>query len=497
MGPVPQILSVFGIVKLLHVAILYFVPCQFDILSTVFLDSFLFEKDILCRYDTQYPQFNRVLSSITRLLLTNVVDRLVVWDAVYFAKLFVEGPSYEHEYVFCPLWWRLVSLVPSYKGAVFYPRLISATIVANLAHLAAALVLYKYTLAVFENARIFSPKRMALGLLILYIMSPAAAFMTAPYSEPMAAFLSFMCLYLREAGLKSSPFVIKTDEIEVAGKECDGDDVTELSLRAANGVDGDALTSTALPGNSNTTHQRMRKGQKNGSIQNIEIQKSAATKPQGVQHAVTSPKLWMYLLGGIFAAVAYGFRANCLLLGILYLIDLARLRTFAPLVAGLFLGLAFVATQYANYAAICIDTDRGEWCNSTIPLLFTYAQAHYWNNGFFKYWTANNIPNFAFGAPTIFMSLAAVRYFRLVYPVDRVLPVLAVNTVFIVLLLTMWHVQIVTRIHLFLPINYWLVAGFLTQPNDQHRWWGHVCAVYFVTWGVFQVSLFGAFLPPA
>ncbi|RKP30251.1 mannosyltransferase [Metschnikowia bicuspidata] len=408
MGPTAQIVAAFSILKCLHLMILFLLPTQFDILSAVLLETFLFEKSLLCHFSTPYAAFNRLLGAVTRLLLTRVVDNLVVWDAVYFADLFVHDPLYEHQFVFCPLWWRLVALIPEYKGAVFYPRLVCATAIANLSHLAAALMLYRTTLLIFQNARVFSPRRMALCLLVLYVMTPAAAFMTAPYSEPMASILSFMCIYVRQLGLNASP--------------------------------------------------------------------------------------------GVFAALAYGFRANCLLLGILYLIDVMRIRpfpSFAPLIAGLVLGLAFFLTQYSSYAAICINPERGEWCNSRLPLLFAYAQAHYWNNGFLNYWTHNNIPNFLFGAPSIILSLISVRYFCEVYPVDRVLPILAVNTVFICLLITMWHVQIVTRIHLFLPVNYWLVAGLLTQPNKKHRQWGRLCVGYFVIWGVVQVSLFGAFLPPA
>lgn len=500
MGPVLQILSIFGIVKLVHIVILYFVPSQFDILSSLFLESFLFEKEILCHFDTPYILVNRVLSTFARLLLVNVVDKLVVWDLVYFSNLFVQGPMYEHEYVFCPLWWRLISLIPEVKGTLFYPRLIAATFVANFAHLAAALVLYKYTLIVFENARIFSPKRMALGLLVLFVMTPAAAFMTAPYSEPMASFLSFLCLYLREMGLKSSPYVTSGPQLHMEGRESEESEESELidekRQDCVDVLDLDAVGGhTNIDVNEKSLNLRRRTKNIYKTLQIFEA--NCSSQLNSPQHSLTSAQLYIYLLSGGFAAMAYGFRANCLLLGILFLIDAARLRTAPPFVAGLFLGLAFAATQYANYVSICVGTDRGEWCNSNFPLLFTYAQAHYWNNGFFKYWTANNIPNFAFGAPTILISLAAVRYFKLVYPVDRVLPILAVNSIFVVLLLTMWHVQIVTRIHLFLPLNYWLVAGFLTQPNENYRRWGHLCVSYFVIWGVIQVSLFGAFLPPA
>lgn len=461
MSPIAQIFAAFGIVKSVQLVILYLLPTQFDVSSTILLANYQFEKEIICSINTPYTNLNRYLNACIHRLLDAVIDKLVIWDAVYFADLFVQGPKFEHQYVFCPLWWRLINLVPAFNGAVFYPRLIAATLVANLAHLSSALVLYSYTLSVFKNARIFDPRKMALCLLILYIMTPAAAFMTAPYSEPVAALLSFLCLYFRQLGLSASPIVISKQEKENAkdNESTDGwNDEFSLSRR------------------------------------------KTVPKSVSLVQAPSSFRLGLYVLSGLFAAISYGFRANCLLLGILYLYDLATLRPFpaySPVFTGLLLGLAFVFTQYHNYVSICVGSDRSEWCDSRLPLLFTYAQAHYWNNGFFKYWTPNNIPNFIFGAPTIFLSLISNRYFRTIYPVDRVYPILIVNNVFIGLLLVMWHVQIVTRIHLFMPIIYWFISGLLTQPNELHRKWGSICVGYFVIWIVLQTSLFGAFLPPA
>ena len=105
--------------------------------------------------------------------------------------------------------------------------------------------------------------------------------------------------------------------------------------------------------------------------------------------------------------------------------------------------------------------------------------------------------NFLFAAPTIALLGYSVRYFGQTYPVERVLPVLAVNMVFLTLLLLFWHVQIITRIHTFLPVVYWLVAGLITQPNARHQRWARVVVTYFVGWNVLQTALFAAFLPPA
>lgn len=422
MGPISKLATGFVAVKLVQVALLAAVPAQFDISSQLLLHNYLSEKIHLLTFHTPIPQLNAWLGAATRFALDNVVDKLVTWDTVYFTDLFAHDIHFEHQYVFCPLWWRLVRSIPVPIACNFYGRVLVATAIANTCHFLGAVVLFHYTLLVFENARIFSPKHMALASLALYVLTPAALFVTAPYSEPGAALFSFGCLFLREKAL-----------------------------------------------------------------------------PAGFGSRPVNSRL--YVASGVAAALAFGFRANCLLLGFVYLYDLAlqprRIPPVLPLVAGLILGLAFLWLQVTNYLAVCITGDRGEWCLSRFPSLFAYAQSHYWNNGFLRYWTAGNVPNFAFAAPTIAFSLYGIRYFRQIFPVDRVMPVLVVNLVFIVLLLGFWHVQIVTRTATFLPIVYWVGAGMVTQPDQTHRWAGNLWLGYSVVWLVVQTCLFGAFLPPA
>lgn len=413
-----RLLRVFLGAKAVQLVILYLVPAPFDVSSLLLLAQHRQERELITSFGS--PLAAKLLTPLASALL-DVVDKLVTWDAVYFADMFANGISYEHQYVFCPLWWRLVRLLPVAKG--FYSRLLAATLLSNLCHYLAAVVLYHYTYLVFLSARIFSAEKMARVSLVLFVVSPAAAFMTAPYSEPAAALASFACLWARELAL--------------------------------------------------------------------------ASRVLGSRAHIRSKSL--YVASGLLAAIAFGFRANCLLLGLIYMYDVAQMwpRPVYPVAAGSVLGAAFVAVQVLPYMNICWGSDRGEWCNSTVPSLFAYAQSHYWNNGFLKYWTLNNIPNFAFGAPTIVLLALSVCYFGYTFPVDRLVPVLAVNVVFLVLLLGFWHVQIVTRIHTFLPVVYWLVAGLATQNDPAGRRWVPVCVGYFVVWSVVQVALFGAFLPPA
>lgn len=414
-----RLLSLFLASKAAQFVLLSLVPAQFDTSSQILLSHHRPEKYALV------SAFPIPFQKAAEFVLSRVVDRLVVWDAVYFSHLFTNGITYEHENVFCPLWWRLVSFCSRQFGCHnFYSRFLCATLLSCTAHYAATLVLGAYTRLVFQDARLFSPQRMARAAQVVFVISPAGIFLTAPYAELAAALCSFACLYLRESGTL-----------------------------------------------------------------------------QGVGS--------LYVASGIFAALAYGMRANCLLLGGVYLWDVAWPRTAGVLVgpgltarriwalaAGCILGASFVASNVANYVSVC-SLGRGEWCDQVVPSLFAYAQSHYWNVGFMRYWSANNIPNFMFAIPVVTLLVVSIRYFQYEYPVDRVLAVLAVNGLFVMMVVLFWHVQIVTRIHTFLPSVYWLMAGFFTQKGLTGARWGRWCMAYMVVWCAVQTAMFGAFLPPA
>lgn len=408
MGPIVRLSLAFIAVKLIHVALVILVPQQFDISTELFLQNEGLQATFL-----QNP-VQWTLQFLNRRFLA----RLVTWDAVYFADLFQENLNYEHQYVFCPLWWRLVSRLPSVN--TLNSKVWLATILSNVCHWLAMVVLYRYTRVIFEQARLFNPQQIAFVTAFFYALLPASAFLLAPYSESIASLFSFLCLYLREEGARFQ-----------------------------------------------------------------------------VGYSETLKKAF-YIISGAAAALAFGFRANCLLLGIVYLYDLVRMKPeqkWLPLFAGLILGLGFLISNLYNYFAICHGSDRGEWCSSTFPSLFAYAQSHYWNVGFFKYWTPNNIPNFAFGAPTIFLSGMSITYFSKYYPIERITAVSLVNLVFLAAACLFWHVQIVTRVHTFLPSLYWFSAG--VWLHNDFGWLKWAILAYFVVWSLVLPLLFGAFLPPA
>ncbi|RLV86939.1 GPI mannosyltransferase [Meyerozyma sp. JA9] len=210
----------------------------------------------------------------------------------------------------------------------------------------------------------------------------------------------------------------------------------------------------------------------------------------------------LYLLSGSLIAISFGVRANSVLFGLFYLYDLQKawqnsLVTdfILTLAAGGQLAVAIAVSIWYPYSVFC--PGRGEWCHSWFPSLFSYAQSKYWGNGLLAYWTPNNIPNFAFAAPTFVLAFWASRYFLLDYPSNRLLPHVATTVALCVGALLFWHVQIITRIASVLPLPYMYMGCLATSPSQIQNQWAKYIAVFALSWIFVQTGLFAGFLPPA
>ncbi|AQZ16016.1 GPI18 (YBR004C) [Zygosaccharomyces parabailii] len=373
-------------------------------------------------------------------------NKLLSWDAVYFIKAMVaeDGkPQFEHEYAFSLVWVQLVRFcVPSRE---LYSVLKVGVLLENVLHYLATFVLYFLTVKTFSSSTQKSAyaESLARKTSVLFIFTSAAGFLTGIYSEPLSFTLAFLGMWARQ----SAVFV-------------------------------------ALPKHVDTFYSR----------------------------------LPLYLVSSLCFSLATLNRPNCMVLGIYYVFDLWQMmksRNYTkallfPLLSGILLFLACIYQQYVlPYSTFC--PQRGAWCEQLViePLtkqsFYGFLQSHYWNVGFLKYWTPNNVPNFLFALPNLITLPYSTIYFSRIYPYYTLRPLIWITASLVIIVVFFAHVQIINRISSFIPLHLWYVADRLVKKSNSKKKASlrgdDRIAHYYILWVIFwipiQTALFASFLPPA
>lgn len=347
----------FLAIRSFQLSIVYITPAQFDISSTTY----------------------EIINSST---LNSIFNKFIHWDNVYFHRSFNEGPSFEHEWVFGPLWWRTINKIP-HNGDKF----LIGIIFANVLNFATMMMVYELTFLKFGD-----PVKSYLSS-IFFIISPMGIFSMIPYSENLSNFLIIFGLYLY-------------------------------------------------------------------------YQRSTIC----------------YLSSSILFSFSVMTRSNTIIIGFLYLYDFIIIQSIIPLISGLILASSLFILNYIPYLNFC--PERGEWCDYTIPSLYSFAQSYYWNVGFLKYWSVNNIFNFVIASPMLILLYKSISSTR-----DLKLKVITI--LHLILCVFFIHVQIVLRISSFIPITYWYLSDLIMKGRGS-QW-----ILYLVIWIPLQATLFSSFLPPA
>ncbi|KAJ4192528.1 ER membrane glycoprotein subunit of the GPI transamidase complex-like protein [Fusarium falciforme] len=224
------------------------------------------------------------------------------------------------------------------------------------------------------------------------------------------------------------------------------------------------------------------------------------------------------------AGLAYGiaatFRSNGLFGGILFAIEAIRnllaltngfsiskvLRLVAPVIGGLLVAVGFVAPQVIAWMRYCnVEGELRPWCVRLMPSIYTFVQEEYWDVGFLKYWTPNQIPLFLLAAPMLTLLIKSGTELmgesnlslRAIDSQGRVLvrTLAGMQTLLAVLAITNYHVQIISRLSSGYPAWYWWVASCLMDKKRSSLGYGIV--VFITMYAAIQGGLFASFLPPA
>lgn len=171
-------------------------------------------------------------------------------------------------------------------------------------------------------------------------------------------------------------------------------------------------------------------------------------------------------------------------------------------IVGIMVSLSgFIAFQYYGYSEFCTRQTR-PWCSRTIPLLYSFVQEHYWNNGFLKYYEIKQIPNFILAVPMVLLSVSGLREYaghmgevdKSPYYTFKVVPMMVLWAVMLWVAVTSMHVQVVTRFFTSVPCVFWYGAHVLLQ-GDQRK--SNALLTYFIIYGVATTCTFSLFYPPA
>lgn len=397
--PLRNLLRSFLTLKLIQLTIIYFTPSRFDTSSQLIIDELAISEYTASPYNA---------------IITTILNKLITWDSVYFNDLFVNDVAFEHQFVFCPGWIKMISKLPSDN---YYQLQLWSILISNCCHLVSVLVLYSLSKMVFDS-------KVSYIASLMMVVAPAGVFLTTNYSENLSNLTTLLTIY--------------------------------LYYKAVN-------------------------------FNNVTTKSNKSIKSMGV-----------YCLSGVVCAFSFTIRANSLLVGIFYLLDLYDFSiidqdwktSIQSIITGSILGSTFIGQNIHHYRTFC--PQRQGWCLNKFPSLFQYAQSHYWSNGFLSYWTLNNVPNFILVAPVLLWNIYSVKSaWKLLPQYRKLLPLVVLNGMIIIGGVFFWNVQILNRITSFSPLIYWQLAFDYNKP-----WFKYILG-YILTWNLIQTALFAAFLPPA
>ncbi|EPS33485.1 putative Dol-P-Man: alpha-1,6-mannosyltransferase [Penicillium oxalicum 114-2] len=378
------------------------------------------------------------------------------WDSVYFLHIAEKGYVFEQEWAFS--YPRILNIVASAvrpSGGVDGPANLAliGVILSHATHYYSVLALYSLSTNIFGDET-STQKLICFLSAALHIISPAGAFLSAPYGEPIFSLLNFVGLDLYTLSLIAE------------------------HRRSALLRDFQVLTAAVI------------------------FALATVARSNGV------------LSGCLFAYDAAWLIWTTLTQGP-SIYNVRRLAVI--LVGGCVVASGMIVPQVLAFREYCVlGSESRPWCSSLLPSIYSWVQSYYWNVGLFRYWTVSNIPLFAIAAPMLVVlakssiwALKAPSTLRSkrtgvrssqASPGAMLIRLALPQGLLAVMALTSYHVQIINRIASGYPVWYWWLVSS-AMPNLQDPQKGRrglvLAAQAMVAYALIQAVLFGSFLPPA
>eukprot|EP01113_Clastostelium_recurvatum_P050756 TRINITY_DN9692_c0_g1_i1.p1 TRINITY_DN9692_c0_g1~~TRINITY_DN9692_c0_g1_i1.p1 ORF type:complete len:508 (-),score=92.78 TRINITY_DN9692_c0_g1_i1:6-1373(-) len=425
-------------------------------------------------------------------LIAHTLGRLVRWDAIYFVGIAQKGYEYEQEHAFFPLLpclmqglSRVITMVTGGMISDLSAVVIAGVLLSNIACIIAAVELYKLVYQLIDN------ETLAYNSALLFSMSPASIFLSAPYTESIFSLFVFSGLrqlHLSHGWLACVLFslatAVRSNGILLCGFVVFYGIHVTPSHAAAN-------TKKTLPPRHTHAH-----GQIWYEAFDLVLRVTDAARAQG-------------FIAGV--AQAGSSLAGCVRL-------LGRVRVVSVVVTSLqcfVVVLPFVAFQYYAFTLYChgvsplsalfgglfsrvgltplmapaMGVASRPWCSGgMMPNLYSFVQKEYWNQGFFQYYELKQVPNFLLAAPMVYISArGVVEYLRgyihgpeaprrtegeayvAAWRHPNLLPHVLYWAALLLFSVTFMHVQVITRFFTHIPVVHIFEATLLAHKRP--RWW--------------------------
>ncbi|KAG8796441.1 ER membrane glycoprotein subunit of the GPI transamidase complex-like protein [Ceratobasidium sp. 428] len=288
------------------------------------------------------------------------------WDALHYQAIALHGSYiFEHQYAFSPgvpIVLRLVSFGKQLLDRLLNEQYISSKLAEYALNTLISLVkacligllasepcleIYKLTLSITQ-----SNDYAYLTFLVFIIMGAPPVFFRNSYAEPFFAYFSFKGMHAcyRQSHLSASLYFALATSFRSNGTILCGFILYDLLARP---VFQDLVF---------TFHEK--------------TELSAHKVVYLSFRAVRQIRLWTFIYAFILCAIV-----------------------ISP----------FAAQQYLAYQTFCVDPDLinglfpRSWCSARLPLIYSFAQSHYWDVGLWRYWTLSQIPNFLLAAPMLLL----------------------------------------------------------------------------------------------
>lgn len=305
-------------------------------------------------------------------IINFLFNGLTRWDGEYFLHITRYGYTYENTLAFYPLYPAMIRIVAVIFIKIFplfntQSTMILAAILINfICFVKSAVILYDLTEYVFQNTTT------AYKAAILYCVNPASIFFSALYSESMFAYLTFYTMLgsIRGMSMIYFPLALST-------------------LVRSNGIVNIGFP-TYFGLKSLCNSERIEKHQR--------------------KYGVLST-LW-------------------------HIFKLIKLKNYFTILSTIIISLSpFILLQIYNYMKFCTSTFDNSlmpvhilqyaiennlilpgrmnsiWCNTSLPLAYSYVQRTYWNVGFLKYYQFKQIPNFILALPILYIMSRCIKEF--------------------------------------------------------------------------------------